>query len=172
MIPTHTQNVSTLAQLESVWKSEELKFEEKEERKASKIKFWRFSKSHNNFNIGLFDMQIFAIRSCAPTEATEVLKRNMYGWEKFCEKKSPTLLWDIFLSCGSSPLFARLGRRSLLLSLHKVDKGLFPLKDMQTPSLLRSGEHFLKDAKCAVLYGKYSTNFFFELWVKMHRKLR
>ena len=32
----------------------------------------------------------------------------------------------------------------------RTSEGLFPLKDMQTPSPLRSGRNFMKDAECAV----------------------
>ena len=31
-------------------------------------------------------MRTFAIRSCVPTESIEVIKRNIYEWEK-CKKK-------------------------------------------------------------------------------------
>ena len=41
--------------------------------------FWHFSKSHKNFDIEHFDTQIFAIRSCVPTKAIEVIKRK-YLW--------------------------------------------------------------------------------------------
>ena len=79
VIPTYTQSFSIPAQLESSYKSGELKCEEE--------KFWRFSKSHKKINIVHFDTQFFSIRSCVPTEAIEVLKINVYGWEQ-CKKKN------------------------------------------------------------------------------------
>ena len=84
--PNLTQSFSIPAQLESVYKSGELKCEEKERKKDILDLIWRFSKSHKNFNVGHFGTQIFAIRSCVPTEPIEVLKINLYGWEQ-CKNK-------------------------------------------------------------------------------------
>ena len=60
----------------------------KKKQRPSRLNCVRFSKSHKkknkkktykNLNIEYFDRLIFAIRSCMPTRAIEVLKRNTYG---------------------------------------------------------------------------------------------
>ena len=54
----------------------------KEAERHPRSKFGDFRSAIKNQNIGHFDTQIFAISLCVPTEAIEVLKRNMYGWKQ------------------------------------------------------------------------------------------
>ena len=68
VVPTHIENFSILAQLESVRKSGDLKYEE-QERKDILNPIWPFSKCHKNLNNRYFDTRIFAKRSYLSSKA-------------------------------------------------------------------------------------------------------